>query len=124
MDVQEALAVLGTPTTPEAWGEAIGGAKLAEKWGETWKEAGKAHLMNGGQADGFKLGSGRTIESVANVPDAITKLRDAGMEAEALEAASISAGNLPPAARAVIESHITTKISAPSLVADKRGRAA
>lgn len=124
MDVQEALAVLGTPTTPEAWGEAIGAAKLAEKWGETWKEAGKAHLMNGGHAIGFKLGAGRAIESVANVPEAVAKLRDAGMEAEALEAASISAGKLTPAARAVIESHITTKISAPSLVADKRSKSA
>jgi len=124
VNTQEAIAVLGAPITPEAWGEAIGGAKLAEKWGEQWREAGKEHLMSGGQAIGFKLGAGRTVESVANVPEAITKLRDAGMEAEALEAASISAGKLPPAARAVIESHITTKISAPSLVADKRGRTA
>lgn len=124
MNVQEALAVLGDPVTDSEWGEAIGAAKLAEKWGETWKEAGKAHLMNGGQAIGFKLGAGRSIESVANVPEAMTKLRDAGMEAEGLEAASISAGKLTPAARAIIESHITTKISAPSLVADKRGRAA
>jgi hypothetical protein len=60
---------------------------------------------------------------VANVPEAVRLLREAGMEAEALEAASISAGKLPPAARAIIESHITTKISQPSLVADKRGRA-
>jgi hypothetical protein len=124
MDAREAIAVLGAPTTPESWGEAIGAAKLAEKWGETWKEAGKAHLMGGGQAVGFKLGSGRSIESVANVPEAVRLLREAGMEAEALEATSISAGKLPPAARAVIESHITTKVSAPSLVADKRGRAA
>jgi hypothetical protein len=123
MDVQEALAVLGNPSSPETWGEAIGAAKLAEKWGETWKEAGKAHLMGGGQASGFKLGAGRSIESVANVPEVVRLLREAGMEAEALEAASISAGKLPPAARAVIESHITTKISAPSLVADKRNRA-
>jgi hypothetical protein len=121
VNVQDALAVLGTPTTPEAWGEAIG-AKLAEKWAETWKEAGKAHLMNGGQAIGFKLGAGRTIESVANVPEAVRLLREAGMEAEAMEAASISAGKLTPAARAVIESHITTKISAPSLVADRRSK--
>jgi hypothetical protein len=123
VNVQEALAVLGAPSTPEAWGEAIGAAKLAEKWGEQWKEAGKAHLMSGGQANGFKLGAGRSIESVANVLEAMAKLRDAGMEAEALAAASISAGKLTPAARAVIESHITTKISAPSLVSDKRGRA-
>jgi hypothetical protein len=122
MDAQEALAVLGDPTTPDAWGDAIGAAKLAEKWGETWKEAGKAHLVAGGQAIGFKLGAGRTIESVANVPEAMRLLREAGMEAEGLEAASISAGKLPPPARAVIESHITTKVSAPSLVADKRGR--
>jgi hypothetical protein len=122
VNVQEAIAVLGDPSSPETWGEAIGAAKLAEKWGETWKEAGKAHLMGGGQASGFKLGAGRSIESVANVPEAVRLLREAGMEAEALEAASISAGKLPPAARAVIESHITTKISAPSLVADKRNR--
>lgn len=124
VNVQEALAVLDAPSTPEAWGEAIGGAKLAEKWAETWKEAGKAHLISGGQAIGFKLGAGRTVESVANVPEAMRLLREAGMEAEALEAASISAGKLAPAARAVIESHITSKISAPSLVADKRSRAA
>jgi len=124
VNTQEALAVLGAPTTPEAWGEAIGAAKLAEKWGDAWKDAGKEHLIAGGQANGFKLGAGRSIESVANVPEAVRLLREAGMEAEALEAASISAGKLPPAARAVIESHITTKISAPSLVADKRGRAA
>jgi len=120
VNTQEALAVLGTPATPEAWGDAIGAAKLAEKWGEGWKEAGKAHLMSGGQANGFKLGAGRSIESVANVPEAVAKLREAGMEAEALEAASISAGKLTPAARAVIESYITTKTSAPSLVASKR----
>jgi hypothetical protein len=123
MDTQEALAVLGAPTTPEAWGEAIGGAKLAEKWGEQWKEAGKAHLMNGGQAMGFKLGAGRSIESVANPVVAFAALREAGMEIQALEAMNISAGKLTLEARAVIESHITTKISAPSLVADKRGRA-
>jgi hypothetical protein len=124
MDAQEALAVLGDPTDPSSWGDAIGAAKLAEKWGETWKERGKEYMMAGGLAIGFKLGAGRTIESVANVPEAVRLLREAGMEAEALEAASISAGKLTPAARAVIESHITTKVSAPSLVADKRGRSA
>ena len=123
VNTQEALAVLGDPSTSEAWGEAIGAAKLADKWGEAWKEKGKAHLIAGGQAIGFKLGSGKTIESVANVPEAMRLLREAGMEAEALEAASISAGKLPPAARAVVESYITTKISQPSLVADKRSRA-
>lgn len=124
VNTQEALAVLGAPITPEAWGEAIAAAKLAEKWGEQWKDAGRAHLIAGGEAVGFKLGAGRSIESVANVPEAIAKLREAGMEAEALEAASISAGKLPPAAREIIAEHITTKISAPSLVASKRGRAA
>lgn len=124
MDAQEALAVLGTPSTAADWGDAIGAAKLAEKWGDAWKDAGKAHLMGGGQAVGFKLGSGKTIESVADAAAAFAKLMDAHMGAEALEAITISAGKLPPAARAVIESHITTKISAPSLVADKRGRAA
>lgn len=124
VNTQEALAVLGAPTTPEAWGQAIGAAKLAEKWAEAWKEKGKDHLIAGGQAIGFKLGTGRTVESVANVPEAMRLLRDAGLEAEALEAASISAGKLTPAARSVIESHITTKVSATSLVADKRARAA
>lgn len=124
VNAQETLAVLGDPTTPEAWGEAIGAAKLAEKWAETWKETGKAHLIAGGVATGFKLGSGRSIESVANVPEAMRLLRDAGLEAEAMEAASISAGKLTPYAREIIGNHITTKISAPSLVADKRTRAA
>jgi hypothetical protein len=122
MDTQEALAVLGTPTDPESWGDAIGSAKLAEKWAETWKDAGKAHMMAGGLVIGFKLGAGRSIESVASVPEAMAKLREAGLEADGLEAASISASKLTPAARAVIESHITTKVSAPSLVADKRSK--
>ena len=124
VNAQEALAVLGAPSTSEAWGEAIGSAKLADKWGEAWREKGKAHLIAGGQAIGFKLGSGKTIESVANVPEVMRLLVEAGMGAEALEAASISAGKLTPAARAVVESHITTKISQPSLVADKRSKSA
>lgn len=124
VNVQEALAVLGAPTTPESWGEAIGAAKLAEKWAEAWKDAGKAHLLAGGQAIGFKLGTGRAIRAVADVPGAFAKLREAGLESEALEAASLSVGKLTPYAAEVIAGHITEKVSDPPLVADKRARSA
>lgn len=124
VNAQEALAVLGAPTDPDSWGDAIGAAKLAEKWAETWKDAGKAHLQTGGAATGFKLGTGRAIRTVADVPGAIAKLREAGMEAEALEAASLSVGKLPPQAAKIIAGHITEKVSDPPLVADKRARAA
>jgi hypothetical protein len=123
MDAQQAIAALGAPDSPAAWGEAIGAGKLALKWGEAWKEAGKAHLIAGGTAVGFKLGAGRVIESVANPAQVLADLTTAGFLSEALAAISLSPGKLTPEARTVVESYIASKTCEPSLVADKRTRA-
>jgi hypothetical protein len=124
MDAQEALQVMGKPTTPEAWGEIVGAAKLAEKWAETWKEAGKARLLAGDGVVGFKLQDGSTRQHVENTAEAFGKLREAGMEAEALDAITITPTKLARPAYQLIESYITKKQNSPSLVADKRTRAA
>ncbi len=124
VNVTECLEVCGPPTSPEDWGQAISAAKLAEKWADAWKDAGKAHLVAGGEAVGFKLGTGRAIRTVADVPGAFAKLNEAGMMAEALAAASLTVGKLPPQAADLIRDHITEKVSDPPLVADKRSRAA
>lgn len=124
VNAQEAIALIGAPTSAASWGEALGAAKLAEKWAEAWKDAGKAHLVAGGEADGFKLGSPRAIRSVSEVPAALEKLRLAGREDEAMAALSIAVSKLSEEAQRIIAGHITEKISDPPLVASKAKKAA
>lgn len=119
----EAFDIIGTPDSPEAWGELIGAAKLAEKRAEQVKDMGKAHIAGGGVALGFKLGAGRAIKTVTQVPAAIQKLEAAGLGAAAMAAVSMSISKLPPEAADLIAEFVTEKVSEPSLVADKRTKA-
>ncbi len=121
--VLDAYENLGAPSDPNEWGELIGAAKLAEKRAEQVKDLGKAHLVAGGAATGFKLGAGRAMRSVANVSAAIQRLEANGLGAVAMEAVSMSVSKLPPDAADIIKEFITERVSEPSLVADKSKKA-
>jgi len=116
----EGICEMREDMTAEEWGHAIGAAKLAEKWAEKVKDAGKDHLKAGGQAVGFKLGTPRAMRFCINVPLAVQKIREAGMEHDLFPALSISIGRLPPATQALIADNIGEKLSEPPLTADKR----
>jgi hypothetical protein len=127
VDAQEALAVIGAPMTGDGYADLIGAAKLAEKFADTGKELGKAHLLAGNHVPGWKLGAGRNIRSVVDVPAALADLEKAGIKAADLalaDALTIKVGNLPDAAEAVIASRITDKLSSPPLTPDKGSRRA
>lgn len=127
MDAQEALAVIGKPSTPDDLGELAGAAKLAEKFAESGKELVKAELIAGKAATGWKLGAPRATRSVVDIPAALAELEAAGIKAADLaqaDALSIKVGNLPDAAESIIAGRITEKLSQPSLTQDKRARAA
>lgn len=127
MDAQEAISVMGDPTDAASWGNAIGAAKLAEKWSDAWKDKGKEHLMAGGEAIGFTLGAPKATRSVADPATALAELEQAGITAQSLammDALTFKLGQMPPEAVEIIKSHITSKLSLPSLVADKRSKVA
>jgi hypothetical protein len=119
MNTREALAFIGTPLDPDAWGELAAASKIADKFAEDAKEQTKAHLIGGGNATGWGLGSGRCIRSCSNPAQAIQRLEQAGMGAMALEAVSLSPAKLPDEALAVIADLVIEKPSAPSLKAVK-----
>lgn len=127
VDTQEALAALGAPLDGDGYADLIGAAKLAEKFADTGKELGKAYIVAGNQVPGWKLGAGRAIRTVVDVPAALADLEKAGIRAEDLaqaDALTIKVGNLPDAAEAVIASRITEKLSSPPLTPDKGSRKA
>jgi hypothetical protein len=119
VNTQEALLLIGQPSNPDAWGELAAAAKLAEKFGDDGKEQVKEHLIKGGDATGWGLGSGRTIRSCTHPADALRRLDEAGMGNLAREAMSLSVAKLPSEAVAVIEDLVQEKPSAPSLKAVK-----
>lgn len=124
MNASEALAALGCPIDPDGYGELADAAKLAAKFGEDGKDLVRTHMLAGGEATGWNLGTPRAIQAVANVPEAMQKLRDAGLEAEVLASAcSLSVSKLPTAALEVIQDHLTEKLSSPPLTQNKRARA-
>jgi hypothetical protein len=127
MDAQEALAVLGTPTTADDLGELASAAKLAEKFAEAGKELVRSEMIAGKAATGWKLGSPRATRAVVDVPAALAELEAAGIKPADLAQAgalTIKVGDLPDAAEAVIAGRITEKLSQPSLTQDKRARSA
>jgi hypothetical protein len=117
---QEALALIGPPADPDAWGDLIGAAKLAEKWADQVKDQGKAYVSAGGVATGWKLGTPRALRSISAVALALQKLDAAGMMNFAMEAISMSPTKLPQEALAIIADHVAERLSDPPLVADKR----
>lgn len=124
MRLSEAVEYIAPPDSPDAWGEVAQAAKLAQSWGEEWKDKAKAHLIaqGPGSVTGFKLGAGRTLTSVSSVPEALKILNDAGMMSEVMPALKIAVGHLPIDGRKLIE-HLVTEIpSAPSLIFDKRAK--
>lgn len=64
MHVLEAIELIGDPTDANAWGEAIGAAKVAEKRAETTVDLAKAHLAAGGQATGWHLQPGAMMTKI------------------------------------------------------------
>lgn len=119
MNAKGALETLGKPLDDDGFGELADSAKLADKFAETGKDLAKDRLLAGGGVTGWKLGNPRAVRTVADVPAAIKKLEEAGLGSEAMEAVSMSAGKLSPVAVAVIESHITEKLSSPPLTQNK-----
>lgn len=119
VQTQEALALIGRPTDSDAWADLAAAAKLAEKFADDGKEQVKAHLMAGGQATGWGLGSGRAIRSCTHPADALRRLDEAGMGNIAREAMSLSVSKLPSEAVQVIADLVQERPSAPSLKAIK-----
>jgi hypothetical protein len=119
MDAKEALQFLGNPRDPDSWGELAAAAKIGEKFAEDSKDLVKDHIMKGGAATGWGLGSGRTIRSCTDAKEAMRRLDDAGMRDLALEAVKISVASLPTEAVEVIADLVQEKPSAPSLKAVK-----
>lgn len=119
MQTQQALQFIGDPASPESWGDLASAAKIAEKFGADAKDQCKAHMLKGGSATGWKLGSGRKITTCTNPQEALRKLDAAGMGAVAREAISISIAKLPSEAEEVIKDLIIETASAPSLKAVK-----
>jgi hypothetical protein len=122
MDAIEAIEIMGEPLDAEAWGRAVGAAKLAEKWAEQWRAKGKERLKQGEPVEGFRLTAGTQRKFIDNLPLVIQKLQGAGFGAELLAACSISVGKLSNEAQEVIAENIGTTTNEPSLVAEKRGK--
>lgn len=122
MNASEALAALGKPLDPVAFGELADAAKLAEKFAEAGKAIVKEHLTAGGEAVGWRLGEPRANRFVARPGEAIGKLRDAGLVEDIAAAASLSVSRLSPAALEAIQDHLTEKLSAPPLTQDRRAK--
>lgn len=123
MNAQEALHVLGDPLDPDAWGQLAAAAKIAEKFGDDAKDLVKTHIMKGGVATGWCVGSGRTIRSCTNTTAALERLNVAGMATIAGDALTLSIAKLPDEAVQVIADLVHEKASAGSLKAVK-GKAA
>lgn len=122
MDAQEALSTIGAPLDGPGFADLIDAAKLAEKFADTGKDMGKAHIMAGNHVPGWKLGTPRATRSVVDIPAALAELEAAGIKATDLaqaDALSIKVSNLPDAAEAVIAARITEKLSSPPLTVDK-----
>jgi hypothetical protein len=119
MDTLEALAAIGSPTDSNAWGELAAAAKIGEKFGSDAKDLVKDHIMKGGTATGWGLGSGRTIRTCSDAKEALRRLDAAGMRDLAIEAVKISVANLPTEAVEVIADLVTEHPSSPSLKAVK-----
>lgn len=119
MNANEALSLIGSPTEPDDWGALASAAKIAEKFGDDAKEQVKSHLIGGGAATGWGLGSGRNIRSCTSPSDALRRLDAAGMGPLAMEAVSLSVAKLPPEAVEIIADLVQEKPSAPSLKATK-----
>lgn len=119
VNAQEALAMIGQPLDPDAWGDLAAASKIAAKFGEDAKEQVKDHLIKGGCATGWGLGSGRAIRSCSDPATALKRLDAAGMGPLGLEAISLSPAKLPEEALAVIADLVIEKPSAPSLKAVK-----
>lgn len=122
MDAQEALSTIGAPLDGTGFADLIDAAKLAEKFAETGKDMGKAHIMAGNHVPGWKLGTPRATRAVVDVPTALAELEAAGIKAADLaqaDAITIKVSNLPDAAEAVIANRITEKLSSPPLTVDK-----
>ena len=123
VNAQEALQFIGKPTDSDAWGELAAASKIADKFADDAKELVKDHLIKGGTATGWGLGSGRNIRSCSDTKEALHRLDAAGMRDLAIEAVKISVASLPSEAVDVIADLVVEKPSAPSLKAVK-GRVA
>lgn len=125
MQTKEALETIGEPMDADSRGELADAAKLSEKFAETGKAIAKTALQKGEKVTGWKLGTPRAMRSVADPGGAIEILAENGITVGALtdmEALTFKVGNLTPPALALIESHVTEKLSDPPLTQDKKGR--
>lgn len=125
MQTKEALETIGPPMDADSRGELADAAKLAEKFTETGKAIAKTALQAGEKVTGWKLGTPRAMRSVADPGGAIEILTENGISVADLakmEALTFKVGALTPPALALIESHVTEKLSDPPLTQEKRGR--
>ena len=119
VNAQEAIQYIGKPTDADAWGDLAAAAKIGEKFGGDAKDLVKDHILKGGTATGWGLGSGRTIRSCSDAKEALRRLDAAGMRDLAIEAVKISVASLPTEAVEVIADLVTEHPSSPSLKAVK-----
>lgn len=125
MQAKEALETIGDPLDADGRGALADAAKLAEKFTETGKGIAKAALQKGEKVTGWKLGTPRAMRSVADPGGAIDILAENGItvaDLAKMEALTFKVGALTPPALALIESHVTEKLSDPPLTQDKKGR--
>lgn len=115
VQAHDALAMIGQPTDSNGWGDLASAAKIAEKFGDEAKDQVKDHLLKGGQATGWGLGSSRNIRSCTNTPEAMKRLEAQGMGALALQSITLKLGELPDEVVALIEDLVQEKPSSPSL---------
>jgi hypothetical protein len=88
MQAIDALQLLGLPSTPEDWAEAIGAAKLAEKWAESTKNEAKKWIAEGGTAPGWKLRASGNVSTIRDVATVWQRLNDRGLGHVFIAAAS------------------------------------
>lgn len=115
VQAHDALAMIGQPTDSNGWGDLASAAKIAEKFGDDAKDQVKDHLLKGGNATGWGLGSSRNIRSCTDTPEAMKRLEARGLGALALQSITLKIADLPDEALTIIADLVQEKPSCPSL---------
>lgn len=117
MRTKEALALMGNPRDPDAWGETIAAGKLGGSLDEAVKDIAKPYLEGGGTATGFILQPGAMMTKIDTM-QAYQLADEAGMVPQLMEHATIKA----EAARTlpIIAPAVSKVAKSPSIKAQKR----
>lgn len=90
MLAREAAALIGKPTDPDAWGELVDAAKVAQRFYEEGTDAAKAWAKAGGEITGWGLKDSGTVCKI-DAQKAIKLAREAGTFDRLLEFAAFGA---------------------------------